>query len=89
MFCNRAHNALILISFLSPFFLFSMTGDVEKAEHCVRIGSVGCHWHARRGAALGAIEEHDDITPERNDGVLQRNFIVDVDELSMERNRSR
>lgn len=66
-----------------------MTGDVEKAEHCVRIGSVGCHWHVRRGAALGAIEEHDDITPDRNDGVLQRNFIVDVDELSMERNRSR
>jgi hypothetical protein len=76
-------NILIRISFLSPFFLFCKIGDVEKAEHCVRLGSDNCHWHVRRDGVLGIIDEHDDDRPARNDGVLQRNFMVDADGLSM------
>lgn len=69
-------NALIRMSFLSPFFLFCSMGDVEKAEHCIRFGSVDCPWHVRRGAVLGNMDEHDADAPARVDGILQKNFMV-------------
>lgn len=81
-------NALIRMSVLFPFFLFCNMGDVEKAEHCIRLGSVDCHWHVRRGAVLGIIDEHDADAPARSDGVLQRNFMVDVNGLSVSMSRS-
>lgn len=58
-------------------------GDVEKAEHCIRFGDDDCHWHVQRGAVLGIMDEHDADTPARIDGVLQRNFMVHVNCLSM------
>lgn len=76
-------HALIRMSTLLPFFLFCSTGDVEKAGHCIRVGSVDCHWHVRRGAVLGIMDEHEAGAPALDDGILQRKFMVDVDGVTI------